>query len=82
MAVQTQTCFLPIQIWFGISNYTRDGTYLEGRMRSHPLLARLGNDTIPASEHQGPVTMLDLDEGYVRKSRSEGSDLYKVSDWR
>ena len=74
--------FLPVQIWFVISNYTRDGTYLEGRMRSHPLLARMGNDTIPASQHRGPVTMLDLDESYMRKAQSEGSDLYKVSDWR
>ncbi len=70
------------QVWFGISNYTQDGTYLEGRMRSHPLLARMGNDRLPAQTHQEPVTMLDLDESYSLKAQAEGSDVYKAADWR
>lgn len=71
-----------MQIWFGISNYTRDGTYLEGRMRSHPLLARMGKGAVPGLQAQGAVSMLGLDEGYMQKARSEGSDIYKAADWR
>ena len=73
---------MSLQIWYGISDYTKDGTYLEGRMRSHPLLARMGKGAVPASQAQGDVSMLDLAEGYMRKARSEGSDIYKASDWR
>ena len=80
--IAKQAADLSSQTWFGISNYTRDGSYLEGRMRSHPLLARMGSDTLPAPQHEGPVTMLNLDEGYSMKAQAEGSDLYKAADWR
>lgn len=69
-------------MWFGLSNYSRHGTYLEGRMRSHPLLAKLGNEAVPSTAIQGTVSMLGLDGAYEQKAKSEGSDLYKAADWR
>ena len=42
----------------------------------------MGNDALPSPQHQGPVIMLDLDEGYSKEAQAEGSDLYKVADWR
>ena len=51
-------------------------------MRSHPLLARMGKGAVPGLQAQGAVSMLGLDEGYMQKARSEGSDIYKAADWR
>ena len=51
-------------------------------MRSHPLLARMGNDALPAPMNREPVNMLDLDESYSLKAQAEGSDVYKAADWR
>ena len=65
-----------------MSHYTRDGTYLEGRMRSHPLLFRMGTDEAPAPQPQGPVTMLEFDQSYSLKAQAEGSEVYKAADWR
>ena len=51
-------------------------------MRSHPLLARMGNEVLPARTHQEPVAVLDMDESYSLKAQAEGSHVYKAADWR
>ena len=71
-----------LQIWFGISNYTRFGTYLEGRMRSHPLVLDMGNGTLPSTEASTAVRMLDLDASYQQLANAEGAQVYKAADWR
>ncbi len=70
------------QIWFGISEYARTGTYLEGRMRSHPLLVRLGTGATPSMRSFDDVKMYELDEGFARVQHQFGADLYKAADWR
>jgi hypothetical protein len=69
-------------VWFGISEYARTGNYLEGRMRSHPLLVKLGNDNIPSMRKIGTVSMLELDDGFKHVKEEFGADLYKAADWR
>lgn len=71
-----------LQIWFGISNYTRFGTYLERRMRSHPLVLDMGNGTLPSTEASPAVRMLDLDASYQQLANAEGAQVYKAADWR
>lgn len=70
------------QVWFGISEYARTGNYLEGRMRSHPLLIRLGTDSVPSVRHLENVQMLELDDGFAQVQHHYGADLYKAADWR
>lgn len=71
-----------MQEWFGISEYARTGNYLEGRMRSHPLLVRLGNGATPSMRSFKDVQMYELDEGFARVQEEFGADLYKAADWR
>lgn len=70
------------QVWFGISEYARTGNYLEGRMRSHPLLIKLGTGATPAVRKLDDVQMLELDDGFGRVQKEFGANLYKAADWR
>ncbi len=72
------------QSWFGVSEYARSGTYLMGRMRSHPLLLKLGKGEAPEmrqSNYEDPL-MLELDDGFRDVQRHFGAELYKAADWR
>ena len=71
-----------VQIWFGISEYAKTGRYLEGRMRSHPLVVRLGDRDAPAVRNLEDVRMFELDEGFAKVQHEFGADLYKAADWR
>ncbi|KAK9830983.1 hypothetical protein WJX81_005385 [Elliptochloris bilobata] len=70
--------------WFGVSEYARTGTYLMGRMRSHPLLLKLGKGEAPElrqSNYEDPL-MLELDSGFREVQLQDGAELYKAADWR
>ena len=71
-----------LQIWFGISEYAKTGKYLEGRMRSHPLVVKLGDGEAPGMRDLGNVKMYELDEGFAEVQHEFGADLYKAADWR
>lgn len=71
-----------VQVWFGLSNYTLFGTYLEGRLRSHPLLLQLGDDGLPFSGSGAEARMLDLDISFQELAEVEGAQMYKAADWR
>lgn len=73
---------MSVQTWFGISEYARTGNYLEGRMRSHPLLVRLGDGASPSMRSFNDVKMYELDDGFARVQEEFGADLYKAADWR
>jgi hypothetical protein len=70
------------QIWFGISEYAKTGKYLEGRMRSHPLVVKLGDGETPRMGDLENVQMYVLDEGFAKVQQDFGADLYKAADWR
>ena len=72
------------QSWFGVSEYARSGKYLMGRMRSHPLLLKLGKGEAPEmrqSTYEDPA-MLELDDGFREVQHQYGAELYKAADWR
>ncbi len=72
------------QSWFGVSEYARSGKYLMGRMRSHPLLLKLGKGEAPEmrqSNYEDPA-MLELDDGFREVQHQYGAELYKAADWR
>lgn len=71
-----------IQVWFGISEYAKTGKYLAGRMRSHPLVVKLGDGDAPAMRDLADVRMLELDDGFAKVQQEFGADLYKAADWR
>ena len=71
-----------LQIWFGISEYAKTGKYLEGRMRSHPLVVKLGDGEAPGMRDLEDVKMYELDEGFAKVQHEFGADLYKAADWR
>ena len=71
-----------MQIWFGISEYAKTGKYLEGRMRSHPLVVRLGTGDAPQMRDLWDVSMYELDNGFAKVQHDFGADLYKAADWR
>ena len=55
-----------------------------GRMRSHPLLLKLGKGEAPEmrqSNYEDPV-MLELDSGFRDVQHQFGAELYKAADWR
>jgi hypothetical protein len=81
-AMRTRSGNFDVQVWFGISEYARTGNYLEGRMRSHPLLIKLGSGATPSMRKLGDVQMLELDDGFSRVQKEFGADLYKAADWR
>jgi hypothetical protein len=83
MLLTTLSCVL--QCWYGISEYARSGKYLLGRMRSHPLLARLGSGPMPdfaLAEEEENVRMMNLDQGYKQEMLRHGAGVYKAADWR
>ena len=71
-----------MQIWFGISEYAKTGKYLEGRMRSHPLVVRLGAGDAPQMRDLWDVSMYELDDGFAKVQHEFGADLFKAADWR
>ena len=71
-----------MQIWFGISEYAKTGKYLEGRMRSHPLVVRLGSGDAPQMRDLWDVRMYELDDGFANVQHEFGADLFKAADWR
>ena len=71
-----------MQIWFGISEYAKTGKYLEGRMRSHPLVVRLGTGDAPQMRDLWDVSMYELDDGFAKVQHEFGADLFKAADWR
>ncbi len=74
-----------MQCWYGISEYARTGKYLLGRMRSHPLLVRLGNGTMPdfaLAEEESNVVMMKLDLGFKDEMVRHRADVFKAADWR
>lgn len=76
---------MPMQCWYGISEYARTGKYLLGRMRSHPLLVRLGNGTMPdfaLAEEEDHVSMMKLDQGFKKEMMRHQADVFKAADWR
>eukprot|EP00884_Botryococcus_braunii_P008167 jgi/Botrbrau1/17351/Bobra.0015s0095.1 len=73
------------ECWYGISEYARTGKYLLGRMRSHPLLVRLGNGTMPdfaLAEEEDNVVMMKLDQGFKDEMLRHRADVFKAADWR
>ncbi|BDA41016.1 hypothetical protein COCOBI_01-6710 [Coccomyxa sp. Obi] len=70
------------EVWFGLSKFAKMGTNLEERMRSHPLLVKMGNGTLPSTGAPAEVRMFDLDEGYRHLAKIEGAQVYKAADWR
>lgn len=64
-----------------MSKYARMGTDLEERMRSHPLLVKMGNGTHPSPGAPSEVRMFDMDEGYQHLAKFDAL-VYKAADWR
>ncbi|KAK9818993.1 hypothetical protein WJX81_003370 [Elliptochloris bilobata] len=71
------------ECWYRVCEYAKTGEDLEARMRSHPLLLRLGTGAAPDySMAATSATMLELDAGFDVLRERHGQAVYKAADWR
>ena len=72
-----------LQIWFGISDYTQNGTNLEQRMRSHPLVATVGKEDLPQAQMDPEsLQMLNFGPEYDAMLSAARMAVFTAADWR